>query len=91
MPISKAEFFQAKTNWIQGKVELIDQKLKEQMENPFSCGDKIDIIVSDDGFSDELKSALREQYKAVGWSEVVFLSSAENGERPGLMRITLWY
>lgn len=91
MPVSKAQFIEAKNAWIQGKVEQIDKKLHDQMGNPYECDKHVDVIVGDDGFSDELKAMLRAQYQAVGWSDMDFRSSAENGERPGLMRVRLYF
>lgn len=35
------------------------------------------------------KEALRDRYLAAGWKEVGIVNSSENGERPGLFRVTL--
>lgn len=41
--------------------------------------------------SEKEKKEVEQTYLAAGWSKVEVKNSSENGERPGLCQVTVWY
>lgn len=65
---------------------LRDKINAECLLNP----DSVCAILTDRNLTDSEREAVAEMFEGAGWSKVESRTSAENGERPGLIQWTLY-
>lgn len=71
--------------------ELIEFINKEILKNSYDWYVECVSVIIHTELSKKDKEKLEIMYKEAGWSKVKILNSSENGERPGLCQITLYW
>ena len=77
---------------IKSEVEILETLIDNAMEKYASCFDKdgfIDIFISGEITSLDIRNQLSRMYYEAGWNTMIFKTSSENGERPGLTCIRM--
>ena len=74
------------------ETERFESLIDKEMEKHAGCFDKdgfINLIIRDEITKLYIRQQLFEKYYRVGWSTMIFKTSSENGERPGLTSIKM--
>jgi hypothetical protein len=68
-------------------VGVIDRMLSDRF---IQDDNYVDIIIPGELSNKTMREKIKKMYLSVGWADVVFLTSSESGERPGLTAITFY-
>lgn len=93
MPIGPEQFREARrSHIIEREIAELDNKLRDMIQK-WSDGDlySMKVIKPDNCLSHIEKELVCDKYVKAGWSSVKHRTSAENGDRPGLISYTFYF